>query len=109
MERQESSVPTRQDSNDQEIYEENEMYETTGNEEKQMMSLPNERRNLCVIHSQTPPCYKYTTGWNFDPSFTTNNTSTLIKEQNVSFFVLNLIGGKVIVDIILTWNLLGHS
>ena len=78
--RKESSEPTRQDSSDQEICENSEMYETTVNEEKQMMSQPNERRNSCVIDSQVPACSKYTTGWNFDPSFTTNNTSTLIKE-----------------------------
>ena len=77
--RKESSEPTRKDPSDQEIYENNEMYETTVNEEKQMMS--NKPRNLCVIESQIPTCSKYTTGWNFDPSFKTNNTSTLIKEH----------------------------
>ena len=34
-----------------------------------------------VIDSQIPTYSKYTTGWNFDPSFTTNNTCTLIKEH----------------------------
>ena len=78
MERQrkESSDPTRQDSSDHEIYENNEMYETIVNKEEQMMSRP-----LCVIDSQVPTCSKYITGWNFGPSFTTNNTSTLIKEH----------------------------
>ena len=60
------------------------MYETTVNEEKQMMSRPNARRNLCVIDSQIPTCSKYTTGWNFDPSFKTNNKSTL-KKKSVIF------------------------
>ena len=84
MERQrkESSEPTRQDSGDQEIYENNETYERTVNEEKQMMYRASERCNMCVIDSQVPTCSKYITGWNFDPSFTTNNTSTLTKEHN---------------------------
>ena len=83
MERQikESGEPAQQDSSDQEIYENNEMYETTVKEEKQMMSRPNEQCNLCVIDSQITTCCKYTTGWKFDTSFTTNNTSTLIKEH----------------------------
>ena len=48
------------------MYEMYEMYETAVNEEKQMMSRPNERRNLCVIDCQVPICSKYTTGWNFE-------------------------------------------
>ena len=58
MERQikESSEPTRQDYSDQEIYENNEMYETTVNEEKER---PNEQRNLFIIDSQIPTCSKY--------------------------------------------------